>query len=548
MVIVAMPVPVPMPMPVPVPVRRMQSFTEMTFPMYVMSMDTFLQLKTMRPHPELLAEGSIFPWSPERGPVNLLSHQWLGISHPDPECGQLRCIQAVFRNVLDGKMPFRRPQDWELYSKTRNYAKAAGRDLAKLGENGLKLDLVETFSQEEFISTIRNGCVWLDYAGVPQVGEKAQKVTKESRAQQQAAVDSIPAYVEASTNLWVVAPPLQHADLNVECNFETWRTRGWCRVEDWVNEFNVNARRPLVVEGPMDVWVDDFTLKLTSRAQRQHSALNGQFTCCRMQHEANGAPFPCDKPRVRHVISNTLEGKLADLKAKGDLVHYAWFLCLKPALLAETGAEGPLAIPKDRDLSAFLQRYCWKADIEGKDVPSQPVFFPLFCAATEGNLEAVKWLVEAKADVSRRLMGVGTNSLEGACISGHLEVCQHLLAQRAELHGSSLLDGNMPVHKAASGGSSAVLQMLLSQRAEVDACRKDGRTALSCASGEGNEACVRLLVEARADTAATDDQGSTALILAKLSTNIVCIAVLEEAARARVIFFNNLFLVSKKEG
>jgi hypothetical protein len=44
------------------------------------------------------------------------------------------------------------------------------------------------------------------------------------------------AYVELATNFWVVAPPCVHKDSGQTCDFETWRSRGWCRLEDWVNE------------------------------------------------------------------------------------------------------------------------------------------------------------------------------------------------------------------------------------------------------------------------------------------------------------------------
>ena len=41
-----------------------------------------------------------------------------------------------------------------------------------------------------------------------------------------------------------------------------------------------------------------------------------------------------------------------------------------------------------------------------QDTPAHFVFFPLFCAATEGNLEATKALLDAKADAIRNSLFV----------------------------------------------------------------------------------------------------------------------------------------------
>ena len=56
-----------------------------------------------------------------------------------------------------------------------------------------------------------------------QVSEAAQALTK--------AVSSIPSYVERSAVLVVLAPPCVHKDTGRVCNLQSWRMRGWCRLE-----------------------------------------------------------------------------------------------------------------------------------------------------------------------------------------------------------------------------------------------------------------------------------------------------------------------------
>ena len=50
--------------------------------------------------------------------------------------------------------------------------------------------------------------------------------------QLKSAVDSIPSYVERSTMLWILVPPCDHHDIEgAVCDFNSWRSRGWCRME-----------------------------------------------------------------------------------------------------------------------------------------------------------------------------------------------------------------------------------------------------------------------------------------------------------------------------
>ena len=50
--------------------------------------------------------------------------------------------------------------------------------------------------------------------------------------QLKAAVDSIPSYIERSAMMWILVPPCKHQDIEGGiCDFNSWRDRGWCRME-----------------------------------------------------------------------------------------------------------------------------------------------------------------------------------------------------------------------------------------------------------------------------------------------------------------------------
>ena len=115
--------------------------------------------------------------------------------------------------------------------------------------------------------------VWFDYISIPQPGALTKKLSAEMVAaldangdgqisqdelkhspvtktqdhrlmtetdaqvmalveQLKAAVDSIPSYLERSALMWILVPPVEHRDLDgVICDFNSWRSRGWCRME-----------------------------------------------------------------------------------------------------------------------------------------------------------------------------------------------------------------------------------------------------------------------------------------------------------------------------
>ena len=263
-----------------------------------------------------------------------------------------------------------------------------------------------------------------------------------------------------------------------------------------MNELSLQAHRPLIInEDGRTVVVEDYTEKMTSRALPQFAVLTGDFTCCRMGHRFGPRAIPCDKGSVAAVLRATYAHKLRHLRMTGDFVNYAWFLCVKPSILAGDTAAEPF--PCDESIAAFLERYGWLGDdFEGKHLAAQPVFFPVFCAATEGNIAALRGLLAAGAEPARRLMGVGTSSLEAAALCGNADCCVALLDAGAELDGSSQFDGATPLIKAARGGNAAIVELFLARGADATHCEHGGGTAVAAAVAGGYDDCVAMLEQA----------------------------------------------------
>jgi hypothetical protein len=168
---------------------------EMSFPMYVIPMVEFLKLDRMRPHGALVADGIAVVYEEKlHGKVNFVSHQWLSDSHPDPNNKQLRSIQSMYNMIIDGKDPFKRPEDWSLYATRFDYANVVEDDVGHDGERRKShVETKEVATLGDFRGSINGGCVWLDFASIPQLVDIVDEREYTSFAvQQKLAIDSIP--------------------------------------------------------------------------------------------------------------------------------------------------------------------------------------------------------------------------------------------------------------------------------------------------------------------------------------------------------------------
>ena len=135
--------------------------------MMVMKMETFMSLKVMKPYEEMIKTDSVFEWTPEMGKVFFLSHQWTSFGHPDPASEQLEVAQTFLGKVGEGQIRslFATEEEWLAF----HY---------KESNRFLQFDPV---TEEQIAEDVKSGYVWLDFASVPQVCERASERAKRAR-------------------------------------------------------------------------------------------------------------------------------------------------------------------------------------------------------------------------------------------------------------------------------------------------------------------------------------------------------------------------------
>lgn len=121
----------------------------------------------------------------------------------------------------------------------------------------------------------------------------------------------------------------------------------------------------------------------------------------------------------------------------------------------------------------------------------------LVAAARKGNLDMVKLLIEANANVEFHAKGDET-PLMAAGQHGHLHVVQYLITQRADVNQKVSGDGTALL-VAARSGHLPVVRYLLDQGADINAQVSGDGTALINAARNGQYEVAKLLLEHGAD-------------------------------------------------
>jgi ankyrin repeat protein len=124
---------------------------------------------------------------------------------------------------------------------------------------------------------------------------------------------------------------------------------------------------------------------------------------------------------------------------------------------------------------------------------------PLHVAPRGANLDIVRALIEAKADVRALDPNVGITPLHVAAVNDRKEAAELLIARGADVNAPNRSDGFTPLHSAALGGSLEVARLLLAKGAKVEG-GWDGKTSrpayppLHAAVREGHVRVARLLL------------------------------------------------------
>ena len=292
-----------------------------SYPMYVLPIEAFMQMTAWRPHQELLEEGVIMEWTPSmRGLTFFVSHQWTSFNHPDPTNDQLETLQAVLGRLARGELTIKANWVVQFFYRVKQLHTSA-----------------------EWQTIMRGAYLWYDFTSMPQPAAAAPKAaapkaagpvstTAQSSgpttvahagmvsthsdhrvcsedggeevsrliAQLKAAVDSIPSYMERCDEMLVLVPSVRHTDREGEvCDYNSWRQRGWCRLE-FVSSRLCSKDVPVIVIDSKDAPPEYFNLCDTTKL----FAGQGSFT------------VEDDKAKVAAVLAALIASK-----AKGELAR-----------------------------------------------------------------------------------------------------------------------------------------------------------------------------------------------------------------------------------
>ena len=124
-----------------------------------------------------------------------------------------------------------------------------------------------------------------------------------------------------------------------------------------------------------------------------------------------------------------------------------------------------------------------------------PAAVPLVDAAMEGDVEQVRELVGAGADVNAAA-GDGMTALHWAAETGVVEIARILLDANANVEATTRLGAYRPLHLAARRGHDRIVMALLEASADPSVVTGTGDvTPLHFAASSGNVVATRVLIE-----------------------------------------------------
>jgi len=463
---------------------------------------------------------------PPRAAVHFISHQWLGNHHPDPGGEQLRRMQEVFGRVLAGEgRGLFSDKNWEAFSKgmSTDTAPAIQEAEAKgLGRGS-------TVTEEVLLKDVKDGYVWIDYISVPQLtnrmnsfkAEGAEDRLELTMQNNLAAVQSIPAYVERSDYFWILVPNARHVDMGEACDLNTYRGRGWCRLEEWANFLSRRQKMPLVVGSkPQLETIGMIDHMMTTLGRPEKAPCNGDFSCCRLGHvvdlgEGRVVPIPCDKPKVTPVLAQLFNARLNHYEAENQRLMYQLLTCVGQTVYAGSEALEGVGPPADETLEQFLERFLLR-DLDDKDAESEST--ALHWAMTAAHPNIVRRIIAERPGLIGSQSQIGFSTLMGGVFrsDGLLrEILQDERLSTPEEINAISVGGISALDRAAKSGFCEHVALLLELRANAEVRRLDnGHTPLLSAVESGYAECAEVLLAWRADPHARSSRGDTALHLA----------------------------------
>ena len=402
-------------------------------------------------------------WTPRHSRrVVLISHQWAGLHHPDPDLKQFSVLQQALRNLAAGKVTMQMDTISDI--------------------NGIHLEMPRLDEQLECLEWD----FWYDYFACPQITATSHSL--EYTPEVTAVVQSIPAYCSIASLMLVLAPSIRHSDTGEVISQRTWNSRGWCRLERAATAFSGLSKSILVVSS------DTRLLVTASPDWVKGWPAEGNFT------------LETDRELVRSVTSRLVDIKRRHCWQHGEREKWRFYTALRPK------ANGSQGCQFGETVDDFLCRY----ELHTPTCCFKPVLTPLILSSLEGNLDVLRGLLEQSADVNEvvrcqlpevHIDGFHT-ALSLAAMLSTKEVVKTLLDWQASIHVEGVKNMHNPSTLSIAGyfGNDRVMKLLIDRGASIDTLDDSGSGPLHVGAFSPTPRVTQLLLEHRADPNASPDE------------------------------------------
>ena len=483
---------------------RVKTELEMGHPIYVMNTADLLTLDIFPSYEDCLKSGIVRRYDPAAGSdIIFWSHQWLSQTHPDPEKVQLRTMQKAVRNL----------STCEGVAKAFRAANATShtRAFQMLG-----------MSEEECASSMRSGVHWLDFWSIPQAR------TEEAHAVRLKAINAIPAYAKASRLLLSLCPDAKNLSTGEVCGFDSWLSRGWCRLERISSAWTHSTPNMILVRDAGNLEV----LPAANQITGAQAVCNGAFTCCAMNHKfkPSGEDGPeeeqaCDIIKVSSVLEVLMQIRCHDVLSKDDGIklNYRVTRSLAKSFFANSVDVSDPAACGTQSVEDWLVEFGFVGD--GAGSTDECGNTAAHWAAYSDNPQVLKSLVERGADVNAEndkvgyqesvkkwyfIGGGGATPLHAAVMQSSSECVDILLAAKANIDAPTI-SGRTALWMAASRKMHGIMRKLLAAGANADACTTVEGEFLNCPA---NTSALSL------SCLVNDTEGATILLEAGANVNL----------------------------
>lgn len=475
------------------PPQHEEQTPEMFFPMWVLPMATVLAMSgAPKSFQELQDEGKLVKWQLGMFTV-FLSHQWLGFGHADPQGTQLEVLRKALRNIFSGRIT----------------VQSESTMLAYFGK-------VEVMQPAQ-IARLQDAYVWFDWWSIPQITVRRPSDSPDMGSDVQKAVTSIPAYVAAADCFVVLSPEAEHHNSSETCNFGSWESRGWCRVELLAAMFSTaEARKLIAVSSPTFVHYIFPSHYLNAAPGR------GNFAVA------------ADRVPLYGVVSQIIDMHLENLRGRGEhKIRSRVLTATRRRFLQGLGTAEQRARafdPNRETVEAFCRRFGFSSLLE---LPASG-FGPVHCAAIEGSLPILRQLAAARANLNQGtrvqkpqlMMQRGETPLTMAVmLNGDVAVVQCLLELRADIKCQNAVGYGL-LHYCAANGRSDLLEFLIARGLDPNSAPSTGDSPLLCAAAADQPGPMEVLLRHGAKASSPWCTGVTPLQVSAMGGHLECCRLL----------------------